>query len=154
MAHIHELLYSSPSMDRVDFAYYTQTLVNDLLRSSNGAGRALEARLNTPQVFLSVDQAIPCGLILNELVTNALKYAYPPGTSGEIAVGLSEDAAGSVTLTVADRGVGLPQGFDVQDSKSLGLLIVDLLAKQLGGTLAVQTHPGAAFTLEFPKAVP
>jgi PAS domain S-box-containing protein len=151
MAHIHELLYSSQSMDEIDFADYIHALVDGLLRSHHGLSQALDARLNTAPVLLRVDQAIPCGLILNELVTNALKYAYPTGSSGEIAVDLTETPAGLVSLSVADRGVGLPAGFDWRNSKSMGLPIVDLLANQLGGTFAIRTNPGTAFTIEFPK---
>jgi PAS domain S-box-containing protein len=151
MAHIHELLYSGQCMDQIDFADYTRTLVVDLLHSFNGSGHGITARLNTAQVVLKVDQAIPCGLILNELVTNAVKYAYAPGTSGEIVVELSENHAGVVKLSVADQGIGLPAGFDWQNSKSMGLPIVDLLTNQLGGTLQVQTGSGAAFSLEFPN---
>jgi len=151
MAHIHELLYSSQFMDRIDFAEYTQTLVSELVQSYIVLGDGVTARFNTASVFLKVDQAIPCGLILNELVTNALKYAYPPGAGGEILVELGENAAGLVTVSVADRGVGLPEGFDWQNSKSMGLPIVDLLTKQIAGTLHVRTNPGAAFTIEFPK---
>ncbi len=151
MAHIHELLYSGQRMDQLDFAQYTRTLVGDLLQSFDGLGQGITARLNTAQVFLKVDQAIPCGLILNELVTNAVKYAYPSGAGGEIFVELRESPQGVVTLSVADRGIGLPAGFDWQNAKSMGLPIVDLLANQLAGTLRVETNPGATFNIEFPK---
>ncbi len=151
MAHIHELLYSSHCMDQIDFADYTRMLIADLMQTYNGFDHGVTARLNTAHVLLKVDQAIPCGLILNELVTNAVKYAYPPGASGEIVVELGETEAGVVTLSVADRGIGLPEGFDWQNAKSMGLPIVDLLTNQLAGTLRVQTKPGAAFSIEFPK---
>jgi PAS domain S-box-containing protein len=143
MAHIHELLYSSQFMDEIDFAEYTHTLVNELIQSYSVFGNAVTARFDTMPVFLKVDQAIPCGLILNELVTNALKYAYPPGMTGEIMVDLRENAAGLVTLSVADSGVGLPDGFDWQNSKSMGLPIVDLLTTQIAGTLQVRTASGS-----------
>jgi len=103
------------------------------------------------EVRLQIDQAIPCGLILNELVTNALKYAYPNGKRGEVVIELRESDAGMVTLSVSDQGVGLPAEFDWSNSASMGLPIVDLLTQQLGGTLAVRTSPGASFTIEFPK---
>jgi PAS domain S-box-containing protein len=150
MAHIHELLYSSQYIDQIDFAEYTRTLVAELLQSYTSLGHRVSVRFNTTHVLLKVDQAIPCGLILNELVTNALKYAYP-STSGEVVVDLTEDAAGLVTLSVADRGVGLPEGLDWQNSTSMGLPIVELLTQQIGGKLHVQTNPGTAFSVEFPK---
>jgi PAS domain S-box-containing protein len=151
MARIHDLLSTGHSMDQIDFADYLRTLIDDLLASFQGLGPPVSARLNTAHVLLRVDQAIPCGLILNELVTNALKYAYPSGSGGEIFVDLTENAAGFVTLSVADQGVGLPAGLDWENSNSMGLPIVDLLTRQLAGTLAVHTHRGTAFTLQFRK---
>jgi two-component sensor histidine kinase len=100
--------------------------------------------------LLKIDQAIPCGLILNELVTNALKYAYPKQSTGEITIYLRQSAAGVVTLRVCDQGVGLPDGFDVRAAKSMGLPIVQILTDQLGGELSVGPAPGASFTIVFP----
>jgi PAS domain S-box-containing protein len=150
MALIHERLCASRQMDEIDFAEYTETLVSELLCFYIGSTGRVVGRLNTSSVFLGVDQAIPCGLILNELVTNALKYAYPQGQSGEVTVALSENA-GLVRLSVSDQGVGLPEGLDWQNSDSMGLPIVDLLAKQLGGALSVRSSPGTACIVEFPK---
>jgi PAS domain S-box-containing protein len=155
MALIHERLYGSQHMDQIDFGDYIQTLVNDLFYSytgsANGSVAHVSNRLNAAHVFLKVDQAIPCGLILNELLTNALKYAYPHGESGEIVIDLRENAAGMVTLCVADQGVGLPEGLDWRNSASMGLPIVHLLTEQIGGKLSVQSNPGTAFTIEFRK---
>ena len=151
MALIHERLYGSRHMDRIDFAEYTHTLVGDLFYSYTGSADHVTGRLNITPVLLDVDQAIPCGLILNELVTNALKYAYPPGKSGEVVIDLGETPAGLVTLSVSDQGVGLPAGFDWQNSESMGLPIVDLLAKQIGGKLSVSSGRCTAFTVEFAK---
>ena len=117
--------------------------------SSNGSGHAYHRPFEHRAGFLEVDQAIPCGLILNELVTNAVKYAYPPGTSGEIVVELSENQAGVVKLSVADRASDLPAGFDWQNSKSMGLPIVDLLTNQLGGTLQFKPVPAPRSALNF-----
>ena len=151
MALIHEQLYGSQHMDQIDFAEYTQTLVNELFYSYTGSADHVTGRLDTSRVLLKVEQAIPCGLIVNELVTNALKYAYPDGQSGEVIIGLTETADGVVNLSVSDRGIGLPEGLDWTNSESMGLPIVDLLAKQIGGKLSVRSGPGAAFTIEFPN---
>jgi two-component sensor histidine kinase len=107
-------------------------------------------RLDTSPVLLNVAQAIPCALVLNELVTNALKCAYPPAKTGEIVVALSE-TLGLVTLSVSDQGVGLPEGMDWRDAKSMGLSMVALLSEQIEGTLSVHSSPGTAFTVVFPK---
>jgi len=151
MALIHEQLYGNKEMDQIDFAEFTQTLVSELFRSYAGTGDRVSHRTMVEEVRLQIDQAIPCGLILNELVTNALKYAYPNGKRGEVVIELRESDAGMVTLSVSDQGVGLPAEFDWSNSASMGLPIVDLLTQQLGGTLAVRTSPGASFTIEFPK---
>ena len=150
MASIHEQLYASQRIDRIDFAEYTETLLNELLCSYIGTTGRVVGRVNASQVFLEVEQAIPCGLILNELVTNALKYAYPNGRCGEVAIDLSE-SGGQVRLSVSDQGIGLPEGLDWQNSDSMGLPIVDLLANQLEGKLTVRSKPGTTFTVEFPK---
>ncbi len=152
MALVHERLYGNQQMDRVDFADYSQTLVNELFSSFyfEKAGR-ITARFNLSHVQLAIDQAIPCGLILNELVTNALKYAYPGDAGGEISIDLVETEEGLVTLSVADQGIGLPEAFDWKDSKSMGLPIVDILATQIGGSFTVESNNGARFSVTFAR---
>jgi PAS domain S-box-containing protein len=152
MALIHEQLYGSDEMGEIDFARYTQTLVDGLLRSYAGGANQVTCRLSTAPVSLVIDQAIPCGLILNELVTNALKHAYPLDQRGEITVELNERESGEVILCVSDRGVGLPEDLDWKKTDSMGLPIVDLLTQQLGGQLRVQSSAGTAFFVEFQKA--
>jgi two-component sensor histidine kinase len=149
MALIHERLYGGKQLDEVDFGEYARALVQELVASFSNGDARIVSRFHTSSVLLNIDQAIPCGLILNELVTNALKYAYPEG-QGEILVELSE-IGGRVRLTVSDDGVGLPDGFDWSKSQSMGLPIADLLAKQIDGTLTVQSQTGAKFTIEFPR---
>jgi PAS domain S-box-containing protein len=149
MSLIHERLYGGQQMHELDFGDYAQALVNELLFSSTRSG-AVRTQVKCSPILLNINQAIPCGLILNELVTNALKYAYPNG-EGEIAVEVGESAGGRVSLTVADRGVGLPPGFNPKRSKTLGLSIVEILARQLGGKLRVESAGGAQFTIEFPR---
>ena len=152
MALIHERLYGSQHMDEIDFGEYTHKLVAELFRSYAHSLK-ITSCVNADSVILNIDQAIPCGLILNELVTNGLKYAYPHGTVGELHVNLFETAAGQVVFSVSDAGAGLPPDFDWRQSKSLGLPIVNLLAKQIGGTFAVKGPPGATFLVEFRKQV-
>ena len=136
MALLHERLYDCQNLSEIDFGEYTQTLVEELSNAYNGSAGSVICRLDTSRVLLNVAQAIPCALILNELLTNALKYAYPPAQSGEIMVALSE-TPGLVTLSVSDQGVGLPEGIDWLDAKSMGLAIVALLSEQIEGTLRV-----------------
>jgi PAS domain S-box-containing protein len=150
MALIHELLYRNDHVHQIDFGDYMRALVDELFNAYAHTS-AVVKRLNSSCVLLNVDQAISCGLILNELVTNALKYAYPGDKAAEVKVDLKETLSGLVTLTVSDHGVGLPEGVDWNNAHSLGLPIVDLLTKQLNGTLTVGSPPGASFTMEFQK---
>jgi len=150
MALIYERLYSSPEMNEIDFGDYTQTIVRELFNSYAGMAGHVTSRLDISPVRLKIDQAIPCALILNEVVTNALKYAYPKGCDGEVIIELKETPAGHVQLTVSDRGAGLPGGLDWKNAQSLGLRIVDVLAEQLDGKLSIHSGPGVTFSLDFP----
>ena len=128
-----------------------RTLVDELFNAYAHSSGAVIKRRTSACVLLNVDQAIPCGLILNELVTNALRYAYPDGKAGEVEVALKETPSGLVTLTVSDQGIGLPEAVDWNNSHSLGLPIVDVLTQQLSGTLTVGSPPGVSFTIQFQK---
>ncbi|MGA2712079.1 MAG: PAS domain S-box protein [Bryobacteraceae bacterium] len=150
MALIHERLYSSPKMDEIDFGDYTQTIVRELFNSYASTATHVTSRLDVSPVRLKIGQAIPCALILNEVVTNALKYAYPKGYAGEVIIELKETPAGHIQLTVSDHGIGLPEGLDWKKAQSLGLRIVDVLAEQLDGKLRINSGPGVTFSLDFP----
>ena len=153
MALIHERLYGSSLVNRIDFADYTRTLVEDLLATCI-SGAHVSASFSLKPVHLSVEQAIPCGLILNELVTNALKHAYPRGSEGEIRIELFESGSGLVTLSISDKGRGMPPAFDLPSSASLGLTIVNLLSKQIGGSFrVVPSNPGSSFQITFRKLI-
>jgi two-component sensor histidine kinase len=158
MALIHEKLYRSQDLSRVDLTEYIQTLAGDLVRSYRARSGPANLRVQAADVFLSIEKAVPCGLIVNELVSNALKHAFPANgdssTNGfdadnEIFIGLSTDTENRVTLIVADNGVGLPQDLDVGTSDSLGLRLVHTLVSQLDGTLELRSENGAEFNLTF-----
>jgi two-component sensor histidine kinase len=153
MALIHERLYTGKQMAAIEFDSYARTLVQELVYSYSGRGGNVTGRILPPRIFLSIGQAIPCGLILNELVTNALKHAYTADKTGEVMVELHESPEGRIRLAVSDYGKGLPPGFSTKNSKSLGLRIVDVLAKQLGGTLTYETGERTTFVLDFPREV-
>lgn len=112
----------------------------------------MTSQLDVSPVLLKVDQPIPCGLILNEVVTNALKCAYPKGCAGEVTVELAETPAGEIRLRISDQGVGLPKGLNWKKVKSLGLRIVSVLAEQLGATLTIDSEPGVTVSLTIPNS--
>jgi len=148
MALVHEKLYESPDLAHIDFADYVRTLVDHLIQSYEVDMRAIRLRVNVAKVLLGIDTAIPCGLIIHELVSNALKHAFPQGGGGEIHIELSRED-NRFTLTVSDNGVGLPEGMDFRNSGSLGLQLVNTLVEQLEGTIELDRSEGTRFTIVF-----
>lgn len=147
VAAVHERLYGSSGTDFVQLDAYLTGLCDDLQRT--GIGGALKIEVAAEPVRLSNDRAVPVALVLNELVTNALKYAYGGG-GGTVRVDLRKQADGEVCLTVRDEGVGLPADFEERRAASLGFRIIDGLTRQLGGRLeARRPARGAEFALLF-----
>jgi two-component sensor histidine kinase len=100
-------------------------------------------------VVIGIDSAVPCGLIVNELVSNSLKHAFPEGQGGEIHISLHSDDTDTITLVVGDNGVGLPEGLDFHKTESLGLQLTVSLVSQLCGSIDVDTTSGTTFTIRF-----
>ncbi len=148
MSLIHERLYQSDALGSMDFSEYTESLSSFLFRSYEFTGRA-RIRVEADPCTLNIDTAIPCGLILNELVSNALKHAFPDGHTGEIVVSLRRVADGRFCLGVHDDGVGLPEGFDPARTASLGMQLVTSLTRQIKGALAITRDRGTGFQIEF-----
>jgi two-component sensor histidine kinase len=147
MALIHEKLYRSASVASVNFAEYIQSLAAALCRSYGAAVRGISLSIQADEVFLGIDRAAPCGLLLNELVSNALKHAFPAGRAGEIRIALRPAGDDLLTLVVSDNGVGLPQDLDFRHAGSLGLQLVNTLVSQLGGTITLHRHGGTEFEI-------
>lgn len=148
----HQLLYEHKDFSRVDMGEYLGRLAQLLLSAYRVRGRRISLELVLPpdRHYIGLDKAIPCGLAVNELITNSFKHAFPGERHGVIAVSLAAAAEGEVLLTVGDDGVGLPPNFDLTAAKSLGLRLLPLLAEQLHGTLTVGNGPGSLFSLRFP----
>lgn len=149
MALIHERLYQSKDLAKIDFSEYVRNLTNHLYRSYVANANLIKLNLHVENIHLNVDTAIPCGLMINELVSNALKYAFPHGQKGEIGISLARQPGEQLVLIVRDNGVGLPQDLDIKSSKSLGLKLVNILTKQLKGNLDYQVENGTVFKLTF-----
>jgi PAS domain S-box-containing protein len=150
MALVHEKLYQTDNLAQVDFADYASSMLSALWRSHGALADKIRLNFEVVPVALPIETAIPCGLILNELAINALKYAFPNGKDGEVTVGLENDpATNTVCLWVRDNGVGLPPGLDWRQSSSLGLRLVQILAGQLRGTVGTGTGPGTEFQITF-----
>ncbi len=149
MALIHEKLYQARDISHVDFAEYVRSLTAYLLRSYV-TGPGIRLIVDIEGIALDIDKAIPCGLIINELVSNSLKYAFPEGSQGEVRIALSRDGNG-YTLLVADSGAGLPPGLDFRNTPSLGLQLVNTLVGQLEGTIELLPGAGTSFRVTFGK---
>lgn len=147
MALIHEKLYQSEDISLIDFSDYIESLAGRLLEVY-GVGRRITLRVNAENIFLSIDSAIPCGLIINELVSNSIKHAFPDDEYGEVAIDMTGDNQKYV-LTVADNGVGFPEDIDYRDTESLGLQIVQTLISQLRGKIDLVANGGTKFEIIF-----
>ncbi|MDH4028262.1 MAG: GAF domain-containing protein [Nitrospirota bacterium] len=153
MAIIHEKLYKSKDMSNIDFRDYVTTLANNLFSFYEAASRNVLLNIRVEDVSLGIDTAIPCGLIINELLSNCLKHAFPEGRKGEIDLTLVPadiERRSGYDLIVSDNGVGLPEGLDIRNTKSLGLQLVMTLAEhQLQGKLDLDRSGGTSFHLHF-----
>ncbi|MBI4804819.1 MAG: PAS domain S-box protein [Desulfovibrio sp.] len=149
MAMIHEQLYRSEDLSGIDAAEYLRQFVPKLVAAYRGAQDVTLRLDDLSPVTLALDQAVPFGLIVNELVTNAIKHAFKGRDMGAVTI-RTNLAGGSVSLVVADDGVGLPEDFEQLKTKTLGLQMVAMLANQLHGALAVDSGRGTSFTLTFP----
>lgn len=153
MAMLHEILYESSSLVEIDFADYIRRMVEHLVRSYGAAARIrTEVRLEPLQCHRDI--ALPCGLIVNELLSNAFKYAFPGGKSGGIRVALRRGSQGKVHLMVRDNGVGLPPGLDWKTSPTLGLRLVRTLARQLDADVKTSGREGTLFSITFLDGLP
>ena len=149
MALIHEELYQTRDLARVDFSKYIDVLTRNLLGSYGIKEDQVRLETDVESVDLVVDTAIPCGLILNELISNSLKHAFPDGRKGTIRISFKTIGDDLYEITVADDGVGPPEGTNVLESSSLGLQLVTMLIEQLHGKLQVETVGGLTFRFSF-----
>jgi two-component sensor histidine kinase len=150
MALIHEQLFQPTDFARVPFSEYARRLAANVFEATGVSAQDVSLELLVEDVALDVDRAIPTGMILNELITNALKHAFPRGRTGTIRVELRQVAAGGFRLAVSDDGVGLPASFDIEHVPSLGLQLLRMLARQLEAALEVHTGGGTSFRLTVP----
>jgi len=178
MALIHEKLYRSEDLSRIDFGEYVRNLAAFLVRSYRADAGPIALSVDAHDAYLGIDSAVPCGLIINELVSNALKHAFSPSEDrspdgvaacpggqpvlagpgarenkeNEIHIELRSDQDDCLTLVVADNGVGFPTDLDFRNTQSLGMQLVNTLINQLRGTVELVSHGGAQFKITFPRS--
>ncbi|MDI3550279.1 MAG: hypothetical protein PWQ15_1382 [Methanobacterium sp.] len=151
MAMIHENLYQSPHLNRIDFKDYIEKLVSNLIYTYKIENRDIERVFEVKNVEMNIDTAIPCGLIINELITNSLKYAFPPSIhkeKGIIKIKLIQ-TDNRFQLEISDNGVGLPSNIEPENAETLGLQLVHTLVSQLEGCLRIDRSLGTKFTITF-----
>ena len=154
MALIHQKLYATTDLKRIDFGDYISTLAHEMFNTYVSDSGKIELDLNVEDVMLDIDTAIPLGLILNELLTNSLKYAFPASTidstykKGHIRVGLVKNN-NVYTLSVEDDGIGFPEDIDLENTNSLGLRLINTLTEQIKGKIYLKSGDGTSFKIEF-----
>ncbi len=149
MALIHEKLYQSKDLNKIEFPEYIKSLTQALFSSYNIGAERIALRSDLEGISFEIDTAILCGLIINELVSNSLKHAFPSGTKGEVFIGLHGAGESSYTLIVRDNGIGFPANIDFRKTESLGLQLVTTLTDQLGGSIELIRNGCTEFKIEF-----
>jgi two-component sensor histidine kinase len=154
---VHERMYQSKESGKIEFAWYIRSLVAYLFHSYSVEPRLISLKTELEDVLLDINTAIPCGLIINELLSNSLKHAFPRNKyqgkgeklSREVHIKLSSNGHGLITLVVSDNGVGLPEELDLLKTETMGLKLVKDLVDQLNGTLILQRKGGTEFKISF-----
>lgn len=149
MSLVHEKLYKSDDLSNISFNDYTESLIKNLFTSLNINGNRIKYEIDIKDVNLGISIAIPYGLIINELITNALKYGFPENKSGLIKISMTRLENGKMNLTVWNNGIDLPENFDMNNLSSFGMRLVDILKQQLEAELIIERKEGVAFSLIF-----
>jgi PAS domain S-box-containing protein len=162
MALVHEKLYRSKDLARINFVEYVQDIVRQLFRSHGISPATISYNIRVKDVFLAINRAIPCSLIINELVSNSLKHAFPAsvkttadrpdGKKGKIDIDFYLGKDNKLLLKIRDNGIGLPDNIDFKNTKTLGLQLVTTLVEQLNGTIEVDIKRGTTFKIKFDKS--
>ncbi len=155
MAIVHTKLYNTKDYEYIDFSEYTKTLIENFQSMFGYKLRNIKFNINVVEIKLNIDTAIPCGLILYELVSNAIKYAFPDENSGEVFVSVTHQKDNKYTLIVKDNGIGAETGRDLKKSDTLGIQLVTLLTRQLNGSIEITSEKdhGIEFRIPFEEAI-
>jgi len=154
MALVHDKLYQQEALHRIEFSSYLRSLATQLFHAYQVDASLIQLRVEAEEISLNLNTAIPCGLIVNELVTNALKHAFSPGEKGELVISLQRGQKEGFVLAVKDNGRGLPEDLNLKKPDTLGLEIVHILVNQLGGKLQVKVDGGTEFRITFGEQSP
>jgi PAS domain S-box-containing protein len=153
MSFIHEKLYRSENLARVDFSAYLKDMVKSMFASYELSPSRVTLNMEIEDVSIGIDNAIPLGLIVNELISNSMKHAFPDNREGEVRVTLSTDNTNHITLTISDDGKGIPEGLNFTNSESLGLNLVNALTRQIQGKIELNRETGTEFRITFRRDI-
>ena len=148
MALIHERLYRSTDMKSIDFADYIRSLTRDLFNTYSTQLGRVDLKMDVEDVEVDINNAVPLGLIINEMVTNSLKYAFPDDREGTISISFYKEKD-EYLLEVRDDGIGIPEEFEVEKNDSLGMMLINSLTSQISGQLEMERSPGTTFRIKF-----
>ena len=150
MSMIHEALHQSPDLSKVDFDRYLKKLIGNLCQAHDATDGRIGWTVDAGNLSLGIDQAVPFGLLVNELVSNAFKHAFPGNRRGEIRVSMTAGVGNEISLEISDDGIGLPEDLDIRNTDTLGFeLAVGLAEQQLHGSIAVDGTAGTRFLIRF-----
>jgi PAS domain S-box-containing protein len=148
MSKVHEKLSTSENPSHINFHEYTAELASEMLNSHGKNGR-VSIVTDIDDIFLGIKEAIPCGLLMTEIMSNAMKYAFPGEKTGKVTIRFKRSGRGMYTLTIADNGIGLPGGIDLENATTLGMELIRELTKQIKGSVSVVSNGGTAYTIRF-----
>ena len=149
MALVHEKFYQSEGISEIDFAEYTEKLCQYIFQSFPETASRVKLTVESDKVAFDLDTAMPCGLLINEIVSNSLKYAFPDGRAGEIVIKLKLEKENKIKISVIDNGIGMSQEFDLKNPSTLGLQLIDALTSQLNGEVEMLRSEGTIFNITF-----
>jgi two-component sensor histidine kinase len=150
MSLVHEMLYRSSDFEKISFTDYLHSLASVIAGTYNR--RDIKLNIEAQEAVIDIETSIPLGLIVNEILSNSYKHGFPDGRSGKIGINLINDSKSPVLdLVFSDDGIGLQEGFNIENCKTMGLQIVNILVRQIDGSLIITNDPGATFKLSFPK---
>lgn len=149
MALVHEKFYQADAITEINFAEYVEKLNQFLFQSYSDKSEHIKLTVQSDNVALDMDTAMPCGLLINEVVSNALKYAFPENREGEIKIELRKLSENNIEMSISDNGIGMPKNFDIEQAESLGLQLISALTSQLDGSLQFSGENGTKYTVNF-----
>src|SRR5208337_3596073 len=148
MALVHEKLYQTKDLSSINFESYIKSMVLDIISMYRIDTSAITTEINIRDIELDLESAVPCGLIINELLTNAFKHAFPKNRRGVLSINFTK-TDGTYALTIKDNGIGLPEGLDYKEAGTLGLQLVNILTGQLDGTIRIKSDKGTETVVKF-----